>query len=408
VNVSAIADHLWQSTWFAFAVWLFAQFVRKDSARVRYWVWLAASVKFLVPFAFLSWIGNHFVLQLDDKPTLLPIMQQVAAPLTGGTISIEYFGDTTQYAIIAIWVLGSAALLGRWIAEWLRSYALIRMSASCDIIAPIEVRCSDQLAEPAVVGILNPVVLLPKYALRTLTPAQIDAVIAHETWHVRRHDNLAASLHALVQVLFWFHPLVWGIGAKLIHEREHACDEGAIQDGYDPLVYAETLLRICRHSVTFRHLCVASISGGDLAARVRAIVSHRRPSSVAVLRRMVLPIALLGCIGLAMGSGMRVFAPSDLTVAAGARSIQLSRAGEPTVTVVHDDYIYARNVSLRELISQAYSVHGRGIRSDDRSLDYPRYNVELRAPRNGSGDQRQLVADLLKQFNLELIVRPAP
>ncbi len=103
---------------------------------------------------------------------------------------------------------------------------------------------------------------------------------------------------------------------------------------------------------------------------------------------------------------MRVFTASDLTVAAGARSIQLNRSDERSVTVVHDDYIYARNTSLRELISEAYAVNGRGIRSDDRALDYPRYNIELRTPRSGSGDRRQLVADFLKQqFNLELITR---
>jgi beta-lactamase regulating signal transducer with metallopeptidase domain len=403
--MSAIADHLWQSTWFACAAWLLALFVRKDSARVRYWVWMAASLKFLVPFAVLSWIGNHFVIQLDDMPTLLPFVQQAAAPLTG-TITIEYLDQTSRYAVIAVWVLGSVILLGRWIAGWLRSRSLVRTSTVCEIVAPIAVRCSDRLAEPAVVGILDPVVLLPRYALRTLTPAQIHAVIAHEAWHVRRRDNLAASLHNLVQIVFWFHPLLWWIGAKLIHEREHACDEGAIQDGYDPLVYAETLLRVCRHAVTLRHLCAASVSGGDLRARVHAIVSGPRPSRVALLNRAVLAAALFACISLATASGMRVFTASDLTVAAGARSIQLNRSDERSVTVVHDDYIYARNTSLRELISEAYAVNGRGIRSDDRALDYPRYNIELRTPRSGSGDRRQLVADFLKQqFNLELITR---
>lgn len=406
--VNAVADHLWQSTWFVVAAWLLALFVRKDSARVRYWVWFATSLKFLFPFAFLSWIGAHFVLQLQDRPILLPMAQQVAAPLAGGTLSLESVGDPARFAIVAVWLLGAMVVLSRWTAGWLNCRALVRASIPCDIVAPVPVLCSDRVTEPAVVGVFNPVVLLPSYALR-LPVAQIDAVIAHETWHVRRRDNCAAVLHTLVQALFWFHPLVWWIGAKLVHEREYACDEGAIQDGCDRALYAETLLRVCSHSLASRHLCTASAGGGDLNARLRAIVSRYAPSRVAVLRRMVLAAALLGCAGLTVASGMRVIATSDLRVAAGARSIHMSKPNEPTIVVVHDDFVYARNVSIRELISHVYSVQVREVTSYDEGLDYPRYDVELRTARDGQDDQRQLVADLLKRrFNLELVVRPTP
>lgn len=404
--MSAIADHLWQSTWFAFAAWLLALFLRKDFARVRYWIWLAASLKFLVPFALLGWIGNHFVLQLHDRPTLLPMVQEIAAPLSGGTILIERFGDASTYALIAVWALGAAAVLKRWIAEWACSRSLVRTSAPCEVISWVEVRCSDRLREPAVVGLFKPVLLLPKHALETLSPRQIEAVIAHETWHVRRRDNLAALLHTWVQILFWFHPMVWKIGGKLVQEREHACDEGALQDGCDPVTYAETLLCICRHSVASRHSCAAGATGGDLSARIRAIVSAGTPSRLVFLRRTLVAAALLGCIGGQIALGMKVFAASDLNVPAGARLIRLSKPADQTITVLHDDYVYARNVSLRELISDVYSVDGRGISSRERPLDYPRYDIELRAASGTLADQQQLVAELLKQqFNLELIVQ---
>lgn len=80
---------------------------------------------------------------------------------------------------------------------------------------------------------------------RKLTDAQLESVIAHELCHVRRHDNLAAALHMLVEAVFWFHPLVWWIGARLVDERERACDEEVVRLGSDPQIYAESILKVC-------------------------------------------------------------------------------------------------------------------------------------------------------------------
>lgn len=403
MSVGAVADHLWQSTWFALAAWLLALLVRRDFARVRYWVWLAASLKFLVPFAFLGWIGRHFILQLDDKPALLPIVQQATAPLTSASALIGDAGYARDILLL-VWMTGSAFILQRWIRAWLHSRTLVRNSTPCAIDAPVAVRCSDSVAAPAVVGIVSPVVLLPQRALRRLTPAQIDAVIAHEVCHIRRHDNLAAALQMLAQTLFWFHPLIWWIGNRLVLEREHACDEGAVRDVRDPAMYAHTLLQVCELSIAPRHLCSASAAGGDLNARVRAIVSGE--AEPRAWRRVVAATALFTCMVLPIALGMKIIAISELKLSAGARSIQRSIASEPGFVVVQNDYVYASNVSMRELISQVFSVESRQIRGYGRSLDYPRYDIELRATPGDLTDARRLVTDALKQqFNLELIVR---
>jgi len=57
--LSALANHVWQSTLFASAAWLLALSLGKHHAQPRHWIWLTASVKFLVPFSLL--IGNHFI-----------------------------------------------------------------------------------------------------------------------------------------------------------------------------------------------------------------------------------------------------------------------------------------------------------------------------------------------------------
>src|SRR5215471_2802359 len=54
----ALGNHLWQSTLFAAVAGLLTLILRKNHARARYWLWLAASVKFLVPFSLLISIGR--------------------------------------------------------------------------------------------------------------------------------------------------------------------------------------------------------------------------------------------------------------------------------------------------------------------------------------------------------------
>lgn len=76
--------------------------------------------------------------------------------------------------------------------------------------------------------------------------AEIEAIIVHELCHVRRRDNLAAAMHMAIEAAFWFYPLVWWLGTRLIDERERACDEELLRLGSEPEIYADSLLKTCR------------------------------------------------------------------------------------------------------------------------------------------------------------------
>ena len=113
----------------------------------------------------------------------------------------------------------------------------------------------------------------PRRIAERLGDEQVEAILAHELSHVRRRDNLAAALHMIVQALFWFHPLVWWVGARLVDERERACDEEVIRLGSEPQVYAESILKTCELYVESRLVCVAGVTGSDLKQRIEAIMS---------------------------------------------------------------------------------------------------------------------------------------
>lgn len=103
---------------------------------------------------------------------------------------------------------------------------------------------------------------------------------------------------------------------------------------------------------------------------------------------------------------MHVIATSNIAPAAGTRLLRLSDAASPSFIVTEQDYVYARNVSLRELIGHVYLVNARQVAGDRRWLDRGRYDIELRVSQGSAGDAQQLVSELLRQqFNVELIVR---
>src|SRR6185295_15081393 len=151
---------------------------------------------------------------------------------------------------------------------WRRVRAALHASRAMDIEAAIPVRVSSGLLEPGVVGVLRPVLLIPDGIAGRLTPPQLASVLAHELCHVRRRDNLFASIHMIVEAIFWFHPLVWWIGAKLVEERERACDEEVLSLGSAPHVYAEGIVNVCKLYVESPLVCVSGVTGSNLRKRI--------------------------------------------------------------------------------------------------------------------------------------------
>jgi uncharacterized protein (TIGR03435 family) len=156
---------------------------------------------------------------------------------------------------------------------------------------PVPVMSSPARLEPGVFGIRKPVVLVPEGIVSRLTPTQLQAILAHELCHVRRRDNLAAAIHMVVEALFWFHPLVWWIEARLMEERERACDEDVLRMTDDPQDYAEGILTVCKFYVESPLLCVSGVTGSNLKRRLESIVMNRDTHQLDLGRKMLLAIA---------------------------------------------------------------------------------------------------------------------
>ena len=314
-----LTNHVWQSTLFAAAAGLLTVAFRKNRAKVRYWLWFSASVKFFVPLSLLMSPGSH----LQWTPSAHKIAAQVGAPAVSFTMEriTQPFADTEQQrrtrsnpdwvpaAALGVWMCGFAGVALMRFRAWRRIRTAVRASAPIEVAAKVEVRSSPGLLEPGVVGWRRPILLLPAGIAQLLSPPQLEAVLAHELCHVRRRDNLLAGIHMLAEAMYWFHPLVWWIGAKLVEERERACDEEVLSLGSDPRVYAEAILNVCRFYAESPLGCVSGVTGSNLNKRIEVIMTNRIGQGLSRSKKLLLATAgvaaLAGpaAIGVVIGLG---------------------------------------------------------------------------------------------------------
>ena len=426
-----LADHLWQSTLFAAAAALLTVSLRRNSARLRYAIWLAASLKFLLPFSLLvaagslfSWrhlpvaagSGMHMVEVVGQPFTRPPVITPtiVSVPVAPGTL--------TQLLplLLCIWLAGFVAVLSVWIARWLRvekvlhgstlvtagrEYsALRRLQALLAATRSTKLMQSEASLEPGVFGIFRPVLLWPRSVSEHLDDAHLEAVIAHELCHVRRRDNLAAVLHMLVEAVFWFHPLVWWIGAQLIAERERACDEAVIELGSHRQTYAESILKVCEFCLSSPLTCVSGVTGADLKKRMVQIMTDSVVHQLNFTRKVLLwtaaclAIALPIAFGLLNATPSRAESPLNGVPKFASVSIKPHPAEDKgfmmqkmMMAPVRDGGGFtARGVSLHSLLRGAYMVQDTQIVGEPDWAKSERYDIDAKADPSFAEQTRNL------------------
>jgi uncharacterized protein (TIGR03435 family) len=393
---AAVFNHVWQSTAVVLIAWLVTLGLRTNPARVRYRVWMFASVKFLVPFSLLASLGSYWAKSIAGRhigsalyttvDEISQPFQQVQAPAAKYLLSPQpvQLLDFVLPLLAAVWLCGTVTVLVVWMVRWQRAaraaadavsvhqgremIALRRAESTAGIRRPIPLRLSQRAIEPGIFGLIRPVLLWPEGISGCLTDAQIEAIAAHEVEHVRRRDNLTAAIQMLVEALFWFHPAVRWMGMRLLEERERACDETVVEQSAQPEAYAESVLKVCAFCLEPAAPCVAGVSGSDLKQRVLRIMTHRVGVALSVGRRAVLCLVAGLAVAVPLGFGVlhAMQAPTQL--------VHATTVPEPAFDVVsikpnHDTIsrrmiwfspsgLIAKRASLRDIIGMAYGVKG--------------------------------------------------
>jgi len=135
------------------------------------------------------------------------------------------------------------------------------------------VRCleSTLVSVPITIGWLRPVVVVPTSVLTGLAPDVVECVLAHELAHVRRHDYFVNLLQCAIEVLLFYHPVVWWLSRSIRQEREQVCDELAVSVTGDRFAYSRALLSVADLAIQPTSLAVAA-DGGELKQRVQKLV----------------------------------------------------------------------------------------------------------------------------------------
>jgi len=260
----------WQGACIAAGYRVLSPVFARRTSHARYLLALAALLLMLTAsFATFAWELNAetaspalaATVRMDTKPSATQfahapdydrLSAEAAAPSLSLGAALPWIDGLWLAGVI---VLSLRSLGGYWLIQRLRVSASTdapeavrasfrRIAGALGLRRAVLLRVSSSIAGPLTVGALRAVVVLPVSAVLSLAPEELEVVLAHELAHIRRADFFWNLVQTLAETLFFFHPAVWWINARIRDERELCCDDLALQVCPNPVAYAEALLRL--------------------------------------------------------------------------------------------------------------------------------------------------------------------
>lgn len=324
----ALAHSLWQATLLALA--LFVLLPRLKTARQRYWTaYSTLGLMLMVAVGTFCWTFEpqapsvSFPSTTVGDPiesTLLLFDNQYFATNLGADFS--QWLDTNHTLIVALWLLGFLFFLlrlggGLWQVRRLRTQGIHGLEAVWQekmqalggrIGAPRATRLleSSLVRSPLTLGWWKPIVLLPLGFVNQLSPAEVEAVLAHELAHIARRDWVFNLLQAFIESLFYYHPAVWWVSGVIRRERENACDDVALAVTGNPIAFARALVQVQEMATPALALALSGPKRRPLLERVRRILNQapqqKQNQVMEKITATVILLALLALIGLRANS----------------------------------------------------------------------------------------------------------
>ncbi|MGP8260499.1 MAG: TonB family protein [Acidobacteriaceae bacterium] len=310
----------WQGTGVALVLWSVLQVLDGRSPRLRYAAaCLALGMMIVLPLATFAHLASAdhppqtamdgpaavldagMVLQVSAVETSAPWPERIAAAL-----------DHALPWIILAWLAGVVLFVvrlnvGLMVARRMRSIATTAVPAELqqafdeirrrlDVTSAVRLMHSALVQVPTVIGWLRPVVLIPASCLSGLSTMQIEAILAHELAHIRRHDYLVSVLQSVIETLLFYHPAVWWVSRQVRRERECCCDEMAVAVGGDRLAYARALSVLEERRAALPEF-VLGANGGVLTMRIRRLLGCKEDAAVSQLAAYAVLTVLLAVAG---------------------------------------------------------------------------------------------------------------
>lgn len=338
----ALLHFLWQGAVIGLMAAAALQLLRNARPQTRYAVACAALLAcLLAPAMYLIGQIGTTTDAVAPASTLAPavftaIATQPAPALDAWSIRL----DAGLPLIVAMWAAGACVLSLRMAmgVAWLGRLRTTpqgpahaawqaRLDALCGVLGlhrAVALRLVDSIDSPASAGWWRPVVLLPAALIARMPHELIEALLAHELAHIRRHDYLVNLMQGVVEALLFYHPVTWWLSRQIRNEREHIADRLAAEATGAPRrlalalselseLLSEPHLSNAHHTASF-HLAQAA-HGGHLMSRIEKLV---RPDRQANAGRVAFPLLGLAAACLAFLAHAQVTKPAGVTRAVAA------------------------------------------------------------------------------------------
>jgi beta-lactamase regulating signal transducer with metallopeptidase domain len=264
--------------------WLLLRVLKRQNSGTRFAVWFLTLLA-VVALPFLN------TLQAHSTPALIPHSSLAQFTLTAFEAAL----------IFAVWILVSGIAVFR-LALGLWQIALIRRN--CTEIDPAHLdpeiqkimqqdgaarevclATSEQVRVPVAIGFFKPAIVLPVWMMQELPTQELAAVVVHERTHLQRWDDWTNLFQKIARAVFFFHPAVWWIDARLSLEREMACDDAVLAATGSPRAYASCLIEMLEKSCERRGWTMAQAAvqrAKELSLRLTQILDEKRPATTRI------------------------------------------------------------------------------------------------------------------------------
>ncbi len=308
---ATLVHFLWQGLLIGCATAVVLALLRNSRAEYRYLVACTALL------ACLAWPALGLVERLGNgaaAPGEAAGMMQFAVRNMVGNGQLIDLGAAVR-SIVSVWALCAAVLSVRmalgllWIERTVRRNArrhdpvqarwqarLSQMAQAFGITRQVRLRIVEVLASPVTAGWWRPVVLVPAALAARMPPDLLEALLAHELAHVRRHDYLVNLLQNVIETLLFYHPAVWWLSNRIRAERELVADDFAARQLGEPRRLALALSELERLQFSTHHLAQAA-NGGNLMDRIQHLM---RPAPQALNWKAAIPMLglALACVAI--------------------------------------------------------------------------------------------------------------
>ncbi len=281
----ACIHSLWQGVLILGLVAMIKKALHSSNSLIHYWLYFGGLCAMM-----LFWILTFCYYQIPSNTIGTDGESwQMIRDLGLNNSGILTEGNRFYYLLAFIWMIGSIFCLGRAILgtlflhrikhaakpvpeNWKQQMAkLVQM---LKVRSQVVLKHSSAINVPMVVGIFNPVVLLPSFYFNHLSAQHLEAVLIHELIHIKRHDYLLNQIQVLIESLLFYHPVTWIIGRRIRQNREYICDD-QVKHNVQLSSYLETLYQIANFSTQNMQLAPALYNHkNELIMRVKRMLNR--------------------------------------------------------------------------------------------------------------------------------------